>query len=174
MLRRMETPSAMFKTLCKEIETEFIRAKLDYEEKAREWQRKIMEPWDMRYLKNYYYKIRHNETNLDMFYDKLSYLINTIINEKYTAWLEKAGIIDTIGTRIFCFRKWINDQCLDSKNKRKWRKSFYPAGVLLITRETNLRREEKENFIRKRVLTSKWMNMKKVIMKKLVTWWKVV
>jgi len=37
----METPAAMFKSLCKEIETEFIRAKLDSEEKAREWQRKI-------------------------------------------------------------------------------------------------------------------------------------
>ena len=33
----------MFKNLCKEIEIEieFIGAKLDFEEKAREWQRKI-------------------------------------------------------------------------------------------------------------------------------------
>ena len=31
----------MFRTLCKEIETEFIGAKLDSEEKTREWQRKI-------------------------------------------------------------------------------------------------------------------------------------
>ena len=37
----METPAAMFKNLCEEIETEFIRAKLDSEEKARELQRKI-------------------------------------------------------------------------------------------------------------------------------------
>ena len=49
----------------------------------------------MRYLKNYitkfsqyYYKIGHNETNLGMFYDKLLYPINFIINEKYIAWLE--------------------------------------------------------------------------------------
>jgi len=32
----METPTAMFKNLCKEIEIEFIRAKLDSEEKARQ------------------------------------------------------------------------------------------------------------------------------------------
>ena len=37
----IETLAAMFKNLCKEIETEFIRAKLDSEEKDREWQRKI-------------------------------------------------------------------------------------------------------------------------------------
>ena len=91
-LRTMEIPAAMFRSLCKEIETEFIGTKVDSEEKAREWQRKInnIELWDMRYLENYiaefsqyYYKIRHNETNLGMFYDKLSYPINSIINEKY-------------------------------------------------------------------------------------------
>ena len=37
----METPAATLKNLCKEIEIEFIRAKLDYDEKARKWQRKI-------------------------------------------------------------------------------------------------------------------------------------
>ena len=36
-LRMMEIPAIMFKNLCKEIKTEFIGAKLDYEEKAREW-----------------------------------------------------------------------------------------------------------------------------------------
>jgi len=40
-LRMMETSAAIFKNLCKEIETEFIRAKLGSEEKARERQRKI-------------------------------------------------------------------------------------------------------------------------------------
>jgi len=30
----METPTAMFRSLCKEIGTEFIRAKIDSEEKA--------------------------------------------------------------------------------------------------------------------------------------------
>jgi len=87
----MGTPAAMFKYLCKEIETEFIWAKIDSKKKAREWQRKInnIELWDMRYLGNYiaefsqcYYKIGHNEINLDMFYDKLPYPINSIINEK--------------------------------------------------------------------------------------------
>ena len=37
----METPTAMFRNLCKEIETEFIGVKLDSEEKGREYQRKI-------------------------------------------------------------------------------------------------------------------------------------
>jgi len=36
-LRMMETPTAMFENLCKEIENEFIVAKLDFEEKVREW-----------------------------------------------------------------------------------------------------------------------------------------
>ena len=35
-LRMMETLAAMFKNLCNEIETEFIRAELDSEGKARE------------------------------------------------------------------------------------------------------------------------------------------
>ena len=32
-----ETPAVMFRSLCKEIETEFIGAKIDSEEKAQEW-----------------------------------------------------------------------------------------------------------------------------------------
>ena len=36
-LRIMETPKAMFKTLCKGIEIEFISSKLDFEEKTKEW-----------------------------------------------------------------------------------------------------------------------------------------
>jgi len=40
-LRMMETLAAMFKNLCNEIETEFIRAKLDSEEKVRERHKKI-------------------------------------------------------------------------------------------------------------------------------------
>ena len=35
-LRMMETQVAMFRNLCKEIEIEFVKAKLDFEEKARE------------------------------------------------------------------------------------------------------------------------------------------
>ena len=71
----------------------------------------------MRYLKNYivefsqyYYKIGHNETNFGMLYDKLSYPINSIINEKYIAYLERANIIDTFDSRICYLRKWVNDQ----------------------------------------------------------------
>ena len=40
-LRTMETPAAMFRSLCKEIETEFIGAKIDSEKKAREWQKQL-------------------------------------------------------------------------------------------------------------------------------------
>ena len=51
----IEKSAAMFKNLCKEIKTEFIRAKLDSEEKTREWSRKInnIELWDMSYLETY-------------------------------------------------------------------------------------------------------------------------
>jgi len=96
--RMMKTLGVVFKKLCKEIKIEFIDAKPNSEEKAREWQRKInnIEIWDMRYLKNYinkftqyYYKIEHNEINLGMFYDTFRYHINSIINEKYSAWLAK-------------------------------------------------------------------------------------
>ena len=119
-LRIMETPAVMFKNLCKEIETEFIGAKPDSEEKVREWQRKInnIELWDMRYLENYiaefsqyYYKIGHNETNLVMFYDKLPYPINSIINKKYMAWMERTDVI--------YLSKWVNDQCLDLQKRKK-------------------------------------------------------
>ena len=90
----MEILFAMLKNLCKKIKTEFIGAKLDSKEKEREWQRKInnIGLWDMRNLKNYiaefsqyYYKIGHNETNLSIFYDRLPYPTNSIINEKYIA-----------------------------------------------------------------------------------------
>ena len=67
---------------------------------------------DMRYLKNCitkfsqcYYKIGHNETNLGIFYDKLSYPINSITNEKYIAWFERVDVIDTLGSRISYLRK---------------------------------------------------------------------
>ena len=87
----IETPAIMLKNLCEEIETEFIRAKLDFKEKVREWRSKTnkIEFCDIIYLKNYiaefnqyYYKIGHNKTNLGMFYDKLSYPINSIVNLK--------------------------------------------------------------------------------------------
>ena len=93
---------------------EFIGSKLDSEEKIREWQRKInnIKNWDMKYLENYiakvsryYYKIGHNDTNLEMFRDKLSYPINSIINEKYMTQLEKTYVFDALGTRISYMRK---------------------------------------------------------------------
>ena len=57
-----------------------------------------------------------------MFYDKLPYPINFIINEKYMAWLEKADVCDTLGTRISYLRKWINYQCLDLQKQKKMKK----------------------------------------------------
>jgi len=80
----------------------------------------------MRYLENniaefsqYYYKFGHNEAKFGMFYDKLLHPINSIINEKYIAWLEKADVIDILDIRISYLRKWVNNQCLDPKSKRK-------------------------------------------------------
>ena len=51
-LRTMETPTTMFKSLCKETETESIGAKSNSKEKPREWQIKInnIELWDIKYL----------------------------------------------------------------------------------------------------------------------------
>ena len=70
----------------------------------------------MRCLKNYIaefsqycYKIGHNEINLGMFYDKLPYPINFLINEKCIIYLERADIIDTLDSRISHLRKWVND-----------------------------------------------------------------
>ena len=85
----------------------------------------------MRYLENYiikfsqyYYKIGQNETNLGMFYYKFPYSINSIINEKYIAWLERTDVIDTLGSRIYYWRKWVNDQCLDLQKQKKIKKQF--------------------------------------------------
>ena len=64
----MESLAAKFKNLCKEIEIKFIGAKLDSEEKAREWQRKInnIELWDMRYLENYIAEFSQYYTKLSI------------------------------------------------------------------------------------------------------------
>ena len=85
----------------------------------------------MRYLKNYiaefsqcYYKIGYNETNLGMFYDKLPYPINSIINEKYVAWFERTDIVDTLGLRIFYLQKWVHEQCLCPQKQKKIKKQF--------------------------------------------------
>ena len=59
------------------------------------------------------------KTNLGMLYDKLSYAINFIINEKYIERLGKANVIDTLGSRISYLRKWVNDQCLDMQKQKK-------------------------------------------------------
>ena len=90
-----------------------------------------VEIWKVRYLENHiaefsqpYYKIGHNDTNLGMFYDRLPYAINSIINEKYIAWLERSDAIDTLGTRISYLRKCVNDHCLDLEKQNKMKKQF--------------------------------------------------
>jgi len=109
-LRRIEKPISMFKKLLKEIETKLISVKFDSEEKVREQQRKNnnIEIWYMRYLKNYsiefsqyYYKIGHNETNQGMFYDKLAYLMNSIINENTLHGLKKGILLIPHNKNIF-------------------------------------------------------------------------
>ena len=57
-----------------------------------------------------------------MFYDKLPYLINYMINEKYIPQLEKAKVIDNFGTTIFYVRKWANDRRLNLKKQNKMKK----------------------------------------------------
>ena len=66
----------------------------------------------MRYLKNYitqfsqcYYKIGYNETNFVMFYDKLPYLNNSVINENYIKWREKTYVINTFSVGISYLKK---------------------------------------------------------------------
>ena len=59
-----------------------------------------------------------------MFYDKLSYPINFIINEKYIAWFERTDVVVTLGSRISYLTKWINDQCLDLQKQNKIKKQF--------------------------------------------------
>jgi len=43
-----------------------------------------------------------------MVYDKLP-ILDSIINERCIAWLEKADVIDILGTRLSYLRNWIND-----------------------------------------------------------------
>ena len=85
----------------------------------------------MRYLKNYiaefsqyYYKIGHYGTNIGMFHDKFPYVINSIINEKYIAWLECANVIDTLSSRILISESGSMINVFASKSKRKLGSNF--------------------------------------------------
>ena len=116
----------------------------------------------MRYLKNYiaefsqyYYKIGHNETNLGMYYDKLSYPINSIINEKYIAYLKRADVIDTLGSRISYLRKWVNDQCLDLQKQKKIKKQFLTCWDSPHQWGKEPKRRRKRKFYKKKSLISK-------------------
>ena len=69
--------------------------------------------------------LQHNKTNLiGMFYDKLSYPINSIINEKYITLLDKVDVIDTFGTKISSLRKYVSDQRLDIQKQKNMKKQF--------------------------------------------------
>ena len=111
----------------------------------------------MRYLKNYiakysqcYHKIWHNETNLGMFYDKFSYPINSIINEKHIAWLERADVIDILGSRISYLRKWVNDHCLDLQKQKKIKKQFLICWDLPHQWGKELERRRERKFYKKK------------------------
>ena len=72
------------------------------------------------------------------------------------AWLERTDAADTLDSIIFYLQ--INGSMknvLIFRNKKRSRSNSWLVGILLTNWEKNLRREEKENFIRKRVLTSK-------------------
>jgi len=90
-----------------------------------------------------------------MFYDKLPYRTNFIINEKYMAWLEKADVIDTLGTRISYTRKWVNNQCLHLHKQKKMKKKFLTCWDTPHQWGKEPDKRRKEKFLRKRALTSK-------------------
>ena len=71
------------------------------------WTRGIWDIWKIYFTKfsQYYYKIAHDETILGIFYEKLPYPINSIMNQKYIAWLDKIDVIDTVDIRISYLRK---------------------------------------------------------------------
>jgi len=106
----------------------------------------------MRFLKNYivefsqyYYKIGHNDINLGMFYDKLPYPINSIINKKNMTWLEITYFFDTFGTRISYLRKLVNDQCLHLQKQKKMKNQYLACWDTLNQweREPTWRRKRK-------------------------------
>lgn len=86
-----------------------------------------------------------------MFYDKLSYRIYFIINEKYIAQLEKADAIDTIGARISYLIKWVNDRRLDLQKQKKIKKQFLLVGILLTNGKRNLKGLKKRKFYKKKI-----------------------
>ena len=69
--------------------------------------------------------------------------------------LKRAHVFDAGGTRISCLKKWANDKCLDIQKQNKMKKHFRHVRVLYMSTTVILKTEESENFIRKRVLTSK-------------------
>ena len=90
-----------------------------------------------------------------MFYDKLPYRTNFIINEKYMAWLEKTDVIDTLGTRISYTRKWVSNQCLHLHKQNKMKKQFLTCWDTPHQWGKEPDKRRKEKFLRKRALTSK-------------------
>ena len=85
-----------------------------------------------------------------MFYDKLPYSINSIINEKYIRWLERADVIDTLGSRISYLIKLINDQCLDLQKQTKIKKQFLTCWDLPYEWGKESKRRRKRNFYKKK------------------------
>ena len=116
----------MFTLICELIEDEFIGEKEDEDKEALKWQRTLnnLEICNMKYVDNYitefekcYYKIGENNTNLQMFFDKLPAPINEQISEEYRE-LIKNGDKDTLGNKISYVRKCVEKKCRDVRSTK--------------------------------------------------------
>ena len=84
------------------------------------------------------------------FYDELPYPINPIINEKFFTCLQKVDVLDTLGTRVSYFKKWINDQCLNLQKQHKMKKSYLPCWDTLHQWGNELKKRTKRKFYKKK------------------------
>ena len=87
---------------------------------------------------------------MGMFYDELPYPINPIINEKFFTCLQKVDVLDTLGTRVSYFKKWINDQCLDLQKQHKMNKSYLACWDTLHQWGNELKKRTKRKFYKKK------------------------
>ena len=90
-----------------------------------------------------------------MFYDKFPYPINSIINEKYMAWFDRTDIVDTLGSRISCLRKWVNEQCLNLQKQNKIKRQFLTCCDSPHQWGKEPEKRRKRKFYQKRALTSR-------------------
>ncbi|XP_021733293.1 uncharacterized protein LOC110700113 [Chenopodium quinoa] len=158
-LRASESPTRMFRQLCRYIELEFIGLRADPNEKQMEYQRKLsnLSICNMKYVddyimefETYYYKIGENETNLGMFYDKLPSPLNEEISEKYQEWREKFLARDALGNIIAFLRKWIEKKCREVAGTQQMKRQFltcwdFPNNYGCERKNYNKRKSYKKN-----------------------------